>query len=258
VALVNTQDAGELLWRATRDGGPLPAPLQGALAMDEAVRIQLEVLRRILATGERQAGWKIGLTADAVRAQFKTTSAVHGYLLASRRFPSGFHVHGHAGAPLSIESELCFRLGRDLDGPGITGADVVGALESIAPAFELLERRGDMLADLPLGVADNIRQWGYVVGTPVASGVVARDLGSVRAVTRKNGEVVVDALGRDAIDNQVASIAWLANSLSGFGRRLEAGHVIMSGSFHGALPVASGDEWEAEFSGVGTVRCTFA
>ena len=117
---MNTRDAGELLWESSRAGGPLPTALQGNLPMDEAVRIQLDVLRRRLATGERQSGWKIGLTADSERAQFRTDSAVHGYLLASRRFSTGVQVPAHAGAPLSIESELCFRLARDLRGPGVT------------------------------------------------------------------------------------------------------------------------------------------
>jgi 2-oxo-hept-3-ene-1,7-dioate hydratase len=64
-------------------------------------------------------------------------------------------------------------------------------------------------------------------------------------------------LGREAIDNQLQTLAWLANALHRFGRRLEAGQRIMTGSFTKPMPVARGDTYETSFSGIGTVRASF-
>ena len=255
---MNTHDAGKLLWDSTREGVHDPSELRGRLTMDEAVRVQLDVLGRSLATGERQAGWKIGLTNDAVRSQLKSQAPVHGYLLASRGFAGPQSIELGSAFKPTIESELCFLLRRDLRGPGITTADVLEALDAVCPAFELLEARGDMAADLPLSTADNVRQWGYVLGEWVRPYPTSLDLADVRAEVRQNGTVVGDVLGRDAIDDQVQAIAWLANSLARFDRFLESGQIIMSGSYHGAKPIAKGDRWETQFSGVGAVMSDFA
>lgn len=255
---MNTHDAGKLLWDSARQGVHDPSELKGRLTMDEAVRVQLDVLQRSLAASERQAGWKIGLTNDAVRALLKSEAPVHGYLLESRGFPGGGSIALGTAFKPSIESELCLRLGADLRGPGVTAAQVIGALEAVCPAFELLEGRGDMAADLPLSTADNVRQWGYVLGQWVRPYPASLDLADVRAEVRQNGNVVVDVRGRDAIDDQVQAVAWLANSLARFDRFLERGQIIMSGSYHGAKPIDTGDRWETTFSSIGTVTSDFA
>ena len=120
-----------------------------------------------------------------------------------------------------------------------------------------------MATDLPLGVADNVSQWAYVLGTPVKPYPKTLDLAQVRAEVRCNGQVVASVLGKDVIDNQVRSIAWLANSIAPFGRALEAGQIVLSGSFHRPMPITKGDRWETRFTGaggavVGPVTATFA
>ena len=83
------------------------------------------------------------------------------------------------------------------------------------------------------------------------------DFGDVRAAVSVNGEVKANALGRESIDNQLRTVAWLANALHRYGRRLQAGQRIMSGSFTKPMPISAGDTYETQFSGVGAVRATF-
>ena len=85
----------------------------------------------------------------------------------------------------------------------------------------------------------------------------ALDFGDVRATVRINGEVKATPLGREAIDNQLRTVAWLANALHRYGRRLQAGQRIMTGSFTKPLPVSPGDSFETEFSAIGTVSASF-
>ena len=54
-----------------------------------------------------------------------------------------------------------------------------------------------------------------------------------------------------------ASVAWLANKLSQFGRSLETGMRIMSGSFVRMFPLQPGDRIEARFDPVGIVTARF-
>jgi 2-keto-4-pentenoate hydratase len=252
------QEAGKLLWESAQQGLYYPYALQGRLTMEQAYQVQLDVLARCLAAGEIQSGWKIGLTADAVRTLFRSRTPVFGYLLSSSGEESGHTFDFDQVLSPSIEAELCFILAKDVHGPHITAETVVQAVGAVCPAFEILERRGDMAADLPLGVADNVSQWAYVLGKPLRPYPRALELGNVRMELKRNGETVARGLGREVIDNPLHSIAWLANTLAAHGRWLEAGQLILTGSFNRPIPISKGDRWEASFSGIGTVTCSFA
>jgi len=254
---MDKQEAGKLLWESSLQGRYYPYALQGRLTLEQAYPVQLDVLGRNLEAGQVQAGWKIGLTADAVRAHFKSKTAVHGYLLAGNGARDGKAFDFDQVISPSIEAELCFRLRKDLHGPGVSARTALDAVENIFPAFEILERRGDMAADLPLGVADNISQWAYVLGKPPKPFPKSIDLGGVKMELLRNGEVAASGTGRDVIDNQLESLAWLANRLTTLGKSLEAGQIVLTGSFNRPLPINKGDRWEASFSGIGAVSCSF-
>lgn len=254
----STEQIVQALWAHQQRGDVFPDAWRGKLDLDEAYRVQLGVLDLKLVRGERQSGWKVGLTADSMREMFGGKEPVFGYLLESGSIASG---HTFRLADLRnpmVENELLITLGQDLSGPDARPEDAARAIASVAPAFEIVEMRGaDMRADLPLAITDNVAQRAFVHGTPIPY-VAGLDFGAVRAQVRVNGEVRADVLGREVIDNQLRTVAWLANRLHRFGRRLQAGQRIMSGSFTKPMPVAAGDSYDTQFSGVGAVRATFA
>ena len=59
------------------------------------------------------------------------------------------------------------------------------------------------------------------------------------------------------LGNPVTAVAWLARKVASFGVRLQAGHVILPGSVHRAIDAAAGDEFRAEFDGLGSVELAF-
>jgi 2-keto-4-pentenoate hydratase len=254
---MSTEQIVQSLWEHHERGDHFPEQWRGKLALDQAYRVQLGLLDRKLARGERQAGWKVGLTAEAMRAMFGGKEPVFGHLLESASLTSG---HAFRFAELRtpmVENELLITLSRSLSGPKATAADAARAIATVAPAFEIVEMRGpDMRVDLPLTIADNVLQRAFVHGAAIAfSGSL--DFGGVRALVRVNGEVKADALGKDVIDNQLQTLAWLANALHRYGRHLQAGERIMTGSFTKPMPVAAGDTYETEFGGIGKVKVSF-
>jgi 2-keto-4-pentenoate hydratase len=254
---MTVDEAVEILWQSLQKGVYYPEALHGQLTLDDAYRVQLGVLARALEAGETQAGWKIGLTADAVRGMYDVTVPVFGYLLASRRFPTG---HSFEYADLikpAIESELCFTLKQDLRGPRVTSEQVLAAVGAVAAAFEIVDLRGNMAADLPLGVAENVSQWAYVTAADVQPYPQDLDLGQITAEVMCNSATVMQGRSAEVIDNQAQSIAWLANTLAEYGASLVAGQCILTGSFTKPLPVTQGDRWETRFSSIGTVSTTF-
>ncbi len=247
----------QALWQSQERGDVFPDAWRGKLDTAEAYRAQLAILERKLARGERQAGWKVGLTAPAMREMFGSNEPVFGYLLESGRIESGFRFRYAGLRTPMVENELLITLASDLSGPNAGVDDARKAVASIAPAFEIIEMRGaDMKADLPLAISDNVAQRAFVHGAPIAY-TPGLDFGDVRADVRINGELKHSPLGREAIDNQLQTLAWLANALHRFSKRLQAGQCVMTGSFTKPLPVAAGDKFETTFSGVGVVAARF-
>jgi 2-keto-4-pentenoate hydratase len=254
---MSTEQTVQAIWQLQQQGDVFSQQWRGKLDLDEAYRVQLGLLERKLAGGERQAGWKVGLTAPAMREMFSSKEPVFGYLLESGSVESG---HRFSFADLQsplVESELLITLADELSGPNATAKDAMRAIANVAPALEIVEMRGaDMRVDMPLAITDNVAQRAFVHGTAVPFSL-ALEFGSVRAEVRINGELKVTALGREAIDNQLETLAWLANALHRNGQRLRAGQRIMTGSFTKPLAVTAGDTLHTEFSGVGSVEATF-
>ena len=254
---MSTEQTVQALWQLQQQGDVFSQQWRGKLDLNEAYRVQQGLLQRKLAGGERQAGWKVGLTAPAMREMFGGEEPVFGYLLESGSVASGHRFRfAELRSPL-VESELLITLAHELSGPGATADDALRAVASVAPALEIIEMRGaDMRIDMPLAITDNVAQRAFVHGTELALSP-GFDFGSVRAEVRINGQTIANALGREAIDHQLETLAWLANALHRHGLRLQAGQRVMTGSFTKPLAVTAGDTLHTEFSGVGSVEASF-
>ena len=227
----------------------------GTVDLDQAYRAQLEMLDRCERAGERQTGWKVGLTARAMQAQQGVYEPVFGFLLASGHRPSGAMFEFASLIRPGFENELCLTLGAPLVGPGVTLERARAAVSHVAPALEIIEKRGEFGADLARSLADNAQQKAFVPGAAVPLG--ALDLAEVSLEFALNGVAQERARGAEVMGTPIASIAWLANKLAGFGRRLEAGTRVMSGSFTRQYDITRGDVVEARFEPIGSVRAEF-
>ena len=253
---MNVSEAADRIWNGYRRGEFFPTELVGRLSFDEALRIQLDILGRRLAAGERLAGWKIGLTSSSVRAHFGTDRQPFGHLLESGVIQSpGEIALDDLVVGCGVEPELCVTMGSDLSGPGVTVDEARAAVASIAPGMEINQKRSGGVTDFELSVADNLTQWAIVHGppSPVTDDF---DSDSLRVTMSCNGEVRADVVGRDVIDDHFVSVATLANVLGEHGRGLEAGQRLITGSFS-KHDVARGEEWRTEFVGLGTCSVRF-
>jgi len=224
------------------------------LTLDDAYRIQLALIDRRVAEGERHIGWKVGLTAKVIQEQFGFHEPLFGCILETR--PTG---HVFAATELNhpgFETELCIRLERGLEGQA-TLEQVRAAVDVIHPSFEIIETRGDLVRQVALAVADNAQQRTVVIGAPVRLAPTMA-LDQVTARVQLNGQEVATGLGSAVLGNPLNSIAWLAGKLGEYGRRLRPGDIIMTGSFVRQFPLSSGDVAVAEFSGIGRVEVKIA
>ena len=248
--------ATESIWAHTMRRSFFPAEWKGRLTIDMAYRVQLGLLDRHRERGERHAGWKVGLTAPVIQAQFGVTEPVFGFLLESGHRESGAVFRFDELIQPGFENELCLTVGIPLAGPGVTPERARAAITRVEPAFEIIETRGDFRGDLPLALTDNAQQKAFVTGpgTALPAGwTPARTTVEVLV----NGRVVEQTAGGHAAGDPVAAVAWLANRLAAFGRRVEPGARIMAGSFTRQYPISRGDRLETRFVPFGAVRASF-
>jgi 2-keto-4-pentenoate hydratase len=247
---INLATAIDDFWVARQRGEFFPQAYFDRLAMDEAYRIQLALIDRRVAAGERHIGWKVGLTAKPIQQQFNWHEPLFACILETQ--PTGHVFRAAELISPGFETELCVRLGEGLEGE-VTLEQVRAAIDVIHPSFEIIETRGDPVHQMELVVADNGQQRSVIIGAPVPLAPDV-DLALVRARVQLNGQDVATGLGSAVLGNPLHSIQWLAGKIAEFGRSLRSGDVVMTGSFVRQLPLHPGDVAIAEFSGIGRVE----
>ena len=243
------QAAIDSFWAARGRGIYFPPEWFDRLTLDAAYRIQLGLIERRCAAGERQIGWKVGLTAKPIQQQFGFHEPVFGCILESCR--SGHEFRRDELIAPGFENELCLRVNRDLAGDIDLGA-ARAAIDVVHPSLEIIETRGDFVAQIAVALADNAQQRTIILGDPVPLG--ERQLEDVAATIRINDATVATGTGEAVLGNPLNSVIWLARKLPEFGRAIRAGDLIMSGSFTRQFPIAPGDRIHASFAGIGDVR----
>jgi 2-keto-4-pentenoate hydratase len=245
----------ESIWENAQRGVYYPHEWHGKLALDQAYRVNLAITERRIALGARQAGWKVGVTSKAMQIQQGVHEPVFGVLFESGHRASGCAFNFSELIAPAFENELCLTLGKTLLGPGIDIDQARAAIAEVAPALEIIERRGQF-ADLPLAMADNAQQKAFVTG-PATCYTPERRLRDATVEVFVNAEFKERASGAEVMGDPAASLAWLANKLAEFGRGLDAGMCVMSGSFTKQYPLRKGDRAESRFQPFGTVLAEF-
>ena len=216
--------------------------------LDAGLARQLERL------GDRDVGgWKVGLTSGAARDGMGPGFRPFGYILEERVFPSGKQLAladfasvgadsvrmGADSVRVSVENELCFRLGEALPGDADRDA-VIAAIDCVAPAFEIGEARLPPGATAAERLADNLGQYAVVVGPEVRRPWAAFDFDAVVVALKRNDAPVQTVAAAGHIDDHFASIAALARQLARFGRRLATGDRVITGSYTRCRVAAAG------------------
>lgn len=251
---------GDELYNALRSQQSI-APLterEPDITIDDAYYISLRMLNRRQEDGEKVVGKKIGVTSKVVQEMLGVHQPDFGFLTDAMTFANGAKVPvaGHLISPRA-EAEIGFRLKKDLQGPGVTEADVLAATDAIMPCFEIVDSRIDnWKIAIQDTVADNASCGVYVLGEQEA-GPKDFDLPALKIRVWKNGEILSEGLGSAVQGNPLTAVAWLANTLGRFGIPFKAGEVILSGSLVPLEPVQAGDSLRMELEGIGDAEVHF-
>ncbi|MEQ8693523.1 MAG: hypothetical protein RIC89_22115 [Pseudomonadales bacterium] len=215
---------------------------------DAGQQLQLELLARWQNAGETVGGWKIGMTSGASRNALGAGLRPFGFILNSRIIQSGDSLPVASLFTGQIENELCFRMQHDL-GAGATRADAVAATGALLPAFEINQKRLGGSASPGLRVADDLSNWGIVVGAPAP---VHDELTMLNVELHDANGVIESVASPGHIDDHFESLATLARRLAEFGQRLQAGQYVITGAY-GKTPFAPGTYTGQFDCGIGDV-----
>ena len=234
------------------------------ITLDEAYAIQDAWVKRKLAAGRQIIGWKIGLTSKAMQAALNIAVPDSGVLLDDMAFDDGAVIAPLRFIQPRIEAEVAFVMKAPLEGPGIGVFDVLRATEFVTPALEILDTRilrvdpdtkkARTIVDT---VSDNAANAGILLGGKALSPDTT-DMRWMGAIVSRNAEVEETGLGAGVLNHPARGIAWLANRLAQYGQRIEAGQVVLAGSFIRPIEARHGDTITADFGAAGSLSCHFA
>lgn len=225
------------------------------LNLDDAYRIQRLQEEAFTGAGRKVVGHKIGLTSPAMQRQLGVDSPDFGFITDDLVFTAGSDVPvGRFIAP-KIEPELAFVLGSDLRA-GATLDDARAAVDTVHPAVEIIDSRvRDWDIRLVDTVADNASCGAVILGSPID--VPLARLTEVTATMSVGGEVTGSGTGADVMGDPLAPLAWLAGVLGERGGALEAGEIVLTGSFCAAAPVVAGESVDVDYGPYGRLTATF-
>ncbi|WP_431277398.1 2-oxo-hept-4-ene-1,7-dioate hydratase [Leifsonia poae] len=236
---------------------PLLTARHPGMTVDDSYAVQRVWVERGLAAGRRLVGRKIGLTSKAMQQATGITEPDYGSIFADMVYESGAVIPVDRFSNVRIEVELAFVLDAPLEGPDVTLFDVLSATRYVVPALEILSSRIDMTGRTIVDtISDNAAMGGMVVGgRPVAPDAV--DLRWVAALLFRNETIEESGVAAAVLNHPANGVAWLANKLSQHGTRLEAGQIVLAGSFTRPVWVERGDTIHADYGTLGAVTCRF-
>lgn len=223
------------------------------LSVTDAYAVQQANVQRRIARGEQIVGHKIGLTAKTMQELFGVSEPDYGHLMNTM-------VHD-ARAPLDlstlidpqIEVEPAFVLAKRLRGPGVTVADVLDATDYVCVCFEVIDSRiVGWRIKLQDTVADNGSSARVVLG-PERQDPSDLDLGNLQTDLELDGRIVQTGNTSAILGHPANGVAWLANSIAGFGLALEPGHVVLPGTCTRSVRIGGHREVVGRIAGLGAV-----
>ena len=233
------------------------------LTIEDAYAIQRAWTKLQLARGRIVRGHKIGLTSKAMQNAVGISEPDYGVLFADMFYSDASPIPFDRFRAPRIEVELAFVLKTPLEGPECTLFDVLNATDYVTPALEILEtrmHRVDPETKAPRKVmdtiSDNAANAALVVGgRPIRP--LDFDLRWIGALLFRNGQIEETGIAAGVLNHPANGVAWLADRLAAQGEFLDAGEVVLAGSFTRPVEIIRGDTFHADYGQFGSVSCQF-
>ncbi|HYF41124.1 MAG TPA: 2-oxo-hepta-3-ene-1,7-dioic acid hydratase [Ramlibacter sp.] len=232
------------------------------MTVEDGYAISRAWVQMKIAEGRTARGHKIGLTSRAMQQASQIDEPDYGTLLDDMFFAPGDIPTQRFIAP-RVEVELAFVLKKKLEGAKITVEDVLDATDHVTPAIEIIDSRIEqfdhhtkVMRKVQDTISDNAANAGIIVaGRKVHPREV--DLPWCGAILRQNGVVEETGLAAGVQGHPAIGVAWLAMKLAPWGECLQAGEVVLAGSFTRPVGAKKGDRFDADYGPLGRFEFQF-
>ena len=246
-----------------------PSARAEGLTIAEAYSIEAELARQKRAGGHNAVGRKVGYANKAMWRALKLETLVWAHM-----YDDTVQHAQHGSATISIdrmyspkiEPEIVFQLKRPMGGDAVEPEAALAAVEWMALGFEIIDcvfpgwtyQPTDFIASYGMHAA-------LIVGSPVQIDTatipaLVDDLAHFSVKLIKNGELVEEGSGRNALRSPARSLGELAAAISRTpdAELLVAGEVVSSGTLTTSTPIATGQRWQAIVDGLPLPALTLA
>jgi 2-oxo-3-hexenedioate decarboxylase len=223
------------------------------LDLDTGYEIQDLNLAKRLDRGEKLVGVKLGLTSRAKQQRMGIDVPLVAWLTDAMLLPAGEPVPQHKLIHPRIEPEIVFVMGRGLEGPGVSAAQALSAVDLVLGGAEVIDSRyRDFRFDLPDVVADNASSGAFVTG-PVGVPAEHLDLAMEAVLVEVDGAIVDSATGAAVQGHPAEALALAVNDLGRRGKKVEAGWLVLTGGMTDAVFAPPGASIACHFTTLGSV-----
>ncbi len=247
--LLDTLDSGHLI--------DPPTSRYDGLDLATAYTVAAEITRLRIARGEQPVGRKIGYTNRNIWQQYNVYAPIWGHMYEHT-------VHGDATMSLAkmvsprIEPEIAFKLRSPVPAGCTAPADVLQHVEWLARSFEIVDcHYAGWKFTAPDSVLDFSHHAALVVGEPLPLDSheithMVEALASCTVTLAQDGALVETGIGANALGHPALALAFLADALAEqpTAPPLQPGEIITTGTLTSAMPIARGETWSTETSGL--------
>jgi len=244
-----------------------PSARNAGLSLGDAYAIEAELARLKRADGHYAVGRKVGYANKAMWRVLKLDTLVWAHM-----YDDTVHYAQHGSANISIdrmyspkiEPEIVFKLKAPLGAEASEPAVALENVEWLALGFEIIDC---VFPGWTYQPADFVAAYGLhaalIVGTPhsiepARIPALADDLAGFSVRLMKNGELVEEGAGKNALRSPARSLGELAAAISRQpdAEPLAAGELVSSGTLTTSTPIAAGEVWEAKVDGLSVASLT--
>jgi 2-oxo-hept-3-ene-1,7-dioate hydratase len=259
------QQLARQLYEARKSRTPLRhfSKQHPGMTIEDGYAIQRAWVKLEQADGRVIKGRKIGLTSRAMQLSSQITEPDYAPLMDDMFFETGSDLPFDRFIAPRVEVELAFILGKPLKGPGLTMFDVLAATEYVTPAVEIIDARIEQFdrdTRVMRKVFDTISDFAANAGIVLGGRPVkpdALDLRWVGAMLFKNGVIEETGLAAAVLNHPATGVAWLGNKIAPHGEQLNAGDVVLAGSFTRPTPAERGDTFHVDYGPLGAIAFRF-
>lgn len=250
---------------AALDAADQVAPLTDTtpdLPLADAYRISGRIADLRRARGERIAGWKIGFTNRTIWDEYGVHAPIWGPV-----YDGTLKAAGTAESPAAfdaarlpeprIEPEIAFRLSA-APRPGMDEADLLACVGAIGHSFEIVQSVFPGWRFRPADTAAAFALHGRLFVGPLmdtADQPAQAWLDSLARFTitlRRDGEAIDRGEAQNVLDGPLSALKHFVDAFDAapFGRGLEPGDLVTTGTLTRAFPLAPGQTWTTEIDGL--------